>query len=109
MRYNNNYQSPSNWHVWLYEADPTYGADGVLYPQINGYVEMDYWPIFNVSQGSHFKTQSAFINDTWRVSDNCHAHARPPLRQERRPELGRPGRRRRLAAVAPAGGTVGDQ
>ena len=70
MRYNNNYQSPSNWHVWLYEADPTYGADGVLYPQINGYVEMDYWPIFNVSQGSHFKTQSAFINDTWRLSNN---------------------------------------
>ena len=70
MRLNNNYQSPSNWHVWLYEADPTYGPDGRLYPQINGYVEMDYWPIFNVSQGSHFKTNSVFVNDTWRVTDN---------------------------------------
>lgn len=70
MRNNNNYQSPSNWHVWLYEADPTYGPDGRLYPQINGYVEMDYWPIFNVSQGSHFKTNSLFVNDTWRVTNN---------------------------------------
>ncbi|MEW6335926.1 MAG: TonB-dependent receptor [Acidobacteriota bacterium] len=69
MRFNNNYQSPSNWHIWLYEAGPTYGEDGILYPQINGYVEMDFWPIFQESQGNHFQTKSVFLNDTWRVSD----------------------------------------
>ena len=36
---------------------------------INGYVEMDYWPIFNLSEGTNFKTNSVFVNDTWRLSN----------------------------------------
>jgi outer membrane receptor protein involved in Fe transport len=69
IRLNNNYQSPSNYHVYLYEADPSYGPNGQLYPMIFGYVEMDYWPIFRLSRGTNFKTNSLFVNDTWRLSD----------------------------------------
>ena len=74
IRLNNNYQSPSNFHFFIYDAGPTYGPDGVLYPQINGYVEMDYWPIFQLSQGTNFKTNSVFVNDTWRISDHLTAN-----------------------------------
>jgi outer membrane receptor protein involved in Fe transport len=69
IRLNNNYQSPSNFHFYLYEADPSYGSDGQLYPMIFGYVEMDYWPIFDLSEGTNFKTNSVFVNDTWRLSN----------------------------------------
>jgi outer membrane receptor protein involved in Fe transport len=74
MRYNNNYQSPSNFHIFLYEADPSYGPNGQLYPMIFGYVEMDYWPIFRLSQGTNFRTNSLFVNDTWRISDHLTAN-----------------------------------
>ncbi len=74
IRLNNNYQSPSNFHFFIYDADPSYGPNGQLYPMINGYVEMDYWPIFNLSEGTNFKTNSLFVNDTWRISDHVTAN-----------------------------------
>jgi len=67
IRISNNYQSPSNFFVWNYN-DPTYGADGTFYPVFTGGEDLDYWPIFLASLGTDFTTNSAYANDTWRLS-----------------------------------------
>ena len=67
MRLSNNYQTPSNFRNYIYEG-PAYGPDGTFYPVVGSYAEIDYWPIFNLSAGTNYKTNSAYVNDTWRVS-----------------------------------------
>ena len=67
VRVSNNYQSPSNFFVWNYST-PTYGPDGVFYPVFTGGEDLDYWPIFLASLGTDFTTNSAYVNDTWRLS-----------------------------------------
>jgi outer membrane receptor protein involved in Fe transport len=67
VRLSNNYQSPSNFFIWNYN-DPTYGPDGTFYPVFTGGEDLDYWPIFVASLGTSFKTDSAYVNDTWRLS-----------------------------------------
>jgi hypothetical protein len=66
MRLSNNYQTPSNFRVYIYEG-PAY-LDGTFYPVVGDYAEIDYWPIFNLSRGTNYKTNSAYVNDTWRLS-----------------------------------------
>ncbi len=41
-----------------------------VYPVFEpGLLELDYWPVLQKSQGSDLRTQSAFLNDQWRLSD----------------------------------------
>jgi len=66
MRLSNNYQEPSNHRLYIYDG-PAY-LDGVFYPIMGDYVEIDYHPIFNLSGGTNYKTNSVYANDTWRLS-----------------------------------------
>jgi hypothetical protein len=77
----NNYQSPSNHMFYLYspynidpDLGPTTGFDpqGNFYPTFEPevYMEMDFWPILQVSRGGEYTTDSLFVNDTWRLNEN---------------------------------------
>ncbi|HSO24117.1 MAG TPA: TonB-dependent receptor [Chondromyces sp.] len=66
MRLSNNYQTPSNFRIYIYDG-PAY-LNGTFYPVFGEYAEVDYWPIFNLSAGTEYKTNSAYVNDTWRLS-----------------------------------------
>jgi len=47
------------------------GTSAKYYPVIlpgDSYIE--YYPMFELSQGTHFKTQSAFVNDVWRLGNH---------------------------------------
>ncbi|MGV8041681.1 MAG: TonB-dependent receptor domain-containing protein [Thermoanaerobaculaceae bacterium] len=70
IRKANNFQSGSNY--FLYTDDTLVGPNNQLYPVItpesSSYWE--YWPIFNFSKGTDFKTQSIFLNDKWRLNNN---------------------------------------
>jgi len=61
-----NFQSPSEFFIFNYSL-PTYGPDGELYPVFAGYNEIDYYPILVLGQETDFTTNSAFVNDTWRL------------------------------------------
>ncbi len=78
MRTSNNYQSGSSWFLY---ADSEVGLPGTM-PTLTGgtpypvfipdsgssYV---FWaPIFQLSQGNDFKTESLFVNDKWRLNNN---------------------------------------
>jgi len=67
QRLSNNYQTPSGFRNYIYEG-PAYDDAGVFYPVVGSYAEIDYWPIFNLSAGTNYKTNSIYANDTWRVS-----------------------------------------
>jgi len=69
QRLSNNYQTPSNYRVYIYEG-PAYDTAGVFYPVFGSYNEIDYWPIFNLSGGTNYKTNSVYANDTWRFGSN---------------------------------------
>jgi outer membrane receptor for ferrienterochelin and colicin len=69
IRKANNYQSPSNFFIWNYNA-PAYSPDGTFYPVFTTGEDLDYWPIFLTSAGTDFTTNSAYVNDTWRVNNN---------------------------------------
>jgi len=46
------------------------GTDAEYYPVIlPGESVIEYYPIFELSKGTHFKTNSAFVNDVWRLSN----------------------------------------
>jgi outer membrane receptor protein involved in Fe transport len=66
-RLSNNYQSGSNYILYTFGASVVQGQN--IYPVIPAGTELDYWPILQASQGSDLKTQSAFINDAWRLND----------------------------------------
>lgn len=47
------------------------GTTAKYYPVIlPGESFIEYYPIFEMSKGSHFKTRSAFANDVWRLSNS---------------------------------------
>ena len=46
----------------------SFALDGVFYPIMGDYVEIDYHPIFSLSGGTNYKTNSVYANDTWRLS-----------------------------------------
>lgn len=74
----NNYQYGSNWLFWpttylVTDADEPV-LDPVLHQPIpivygDGSTDMSIWPIFNLSQGTKFTTNSVFLNDKWRLSN----------------------------------------
>jgi len=69
----NNYQSGSNYFLWANEVIlQGTGRDTKFYPVIlgDGNAYLEWWPIFKLSKGSHFKTNSAFVNDVWRLNNN---------------------------------------
>jgi hypothetical protein len=67
LRQSNNYQTPSNYRIYIYDG-PAYDDAGVFYPVFGAYNEIDYWPILNLSAGSEYKTNSVYANDTWRLN-----------------------------------------
>jgi hypothetical protein len=71
MYKSNNWQSGSG-----YSAGPSAvnivgtGTSAKYYPVfVPGESGLEYFPIFQMSAGSHFKTQSAFVNDAWRLGN----------------------------------------
>lgn len=62
-----NHQSPTGFQIW---GDTTLLRDGVLYPVITpGVAWVQWFPIFNPSQGATFETTSVFVNDVWQLND----------------------------------------
>ncbi len=74
----NNWQSGSSY--FIDPEDVLISGSGLstkFYPVLIGSVPLDerasyveYWPIFQISKGNDFRTQSAFVNDVWRVNNN---------------------------------------
>jgi hypothetical protein len=72
LRKSNNWQSGTSYFL---DADEVIivgtGTSAKYYPVIvPGSSYMGYWPISEMSQGTHFRTQSAFVNDAWRLNNN---------------------------------------
>lgn len=72
IRTSNNYQSATNF---IFGADDSLFVNNVVYPVIFSQAEgggsyLAYYPILATSLGTHFKTNSVFVNDRWRLSDN---------------------------------------
>jgi outer membrane receptor protein involved in Fe transport len=70
----NNYQSGSNYAVYIYnEAVATNCINGVCHPAIQGPSAADagdgdlikWSPILQLTQGTNFKTDSIYLNDKW--------------------------------------------
>ena len=68
-RFANNYQSGSNFSVYTY-TPPEFEADGTFRPIIAFGDILQWVPIFRLSQGSDFVTESFFINDKWDMNPN---------------------------------------
>ncbi len=66
QRLSNNWQSGSSW--LLYPTSVQYSGGG-LYPVIDTSSYLVYAPIPEASQGSDIRTNSLFVNDTWRLND----------------------------------------
>jgi outer membrane receptor for ferrienterochelin and colicin len=66
QRFANNFQSGSSYRV-LATRTIVRGAD--IFPVFDGNTIIRWTPVFESSEGSHFKTHSAFLNDTWRLSE----------------------------------------
>jgi outer membrane receptor protein involved in Fe transport len=65
----NNHQSGSDWHIW---STGHIIRGNEVYPRIrSGYSTwLIYWPIEQLSQGNNFRTDSAFVNDRWRLNNH---------------------------------------
>jgi outer membrane receptor for ferrienterochelin and colicin len=68
IRKANNHQSGSGYRI---TNAPAILRDGVLYPQFatTFSTRIQWNPIFLESQGSDFRTHSAFVNDSWRIGN----------------------------------------
>ncbi|HEY0372131.1 MAG TPA: TonB-dependent receptor, partial [Thermoanaerobaculia bacterium] len=64
-RFANNYQSGSNFDVYIYSTAPEYDADGTFRPIISAGDVLRWVPIETLSQGSDFITDSLYLNDKW--------------------------------------------
>ncbi len=69
-RFSNNYQSGSNFDVYVYGMSPEYEDDGTFRPIISFGDLIQYVPILVLSQGSDFVTESVYINDKWDLNPN---------------------------------------
>ena len=69
QRIEDKYQSGSNY-IFMSFASPIVKNGGV-YPVIDlgGTAELDWMPLFAVTQGSDVRTRSVYLNDAWRASD----------------------------------------
>lgn len=75
----NNHQSGSGWIYWPTEYLTDDGGNFVLDPVLNqpipvvygdGSSDFTYWAMLNSSKGTNLVTQSAYLNDKWRLSNN---------------------------------------
>ncbi|HTS03406.1 MAG TPA: carboxypeptidase regulatory-like domain-containing protein [Thermoanaerobaculia bacterium] len=66
-RMSNNYQSGSSWLLY---ATGVKQVNGNLYPVIDANSYLLYAPIPALSQGSNLQTQSVFVNDVWKLTNN---------------------------------------
>jgi outer membrane receptor for ferrienterochelin and colicin len=67
IRVADNYQSPTSFQIW---GDTTILRDGELFPVFTpGVAWVQWFPIFNPSQGTDFKTNSVFVNDRWQLNN----------------------------------------
>lgn len=64
-RFSNNYQSGSNFDLYIYGMSPEFEADGTFRPIISAGDILQWVPIQVLSQGSDFLTESLFVNDKW--------------------------------------------
>jgi hypothetical protein len=64
LRLSNNYQSGSSW---FFSATSVTQVGANLYPVVDANSYLEYYPIPKVSQGSDLQTQSAFVNDNWKL------------------------------------------
>ena len=70
QRLSNNYQSGSNYVLYTFGSGRSVFQGQNVYPVFEpGLTELDYWPVLQASQGSNLRTQSAFVNDSWRLND----------------------------------------
>ncbi|MEO6486913.1 MAG: TonB-dependent receptor, partial [Thermoanaerobaculia bacterium] len=67
-RFANNYQSGSNFDVYVYSTAPEFEANGTFRPIISAGDVLRYVPITVLSQGSDFVTNSIYLNDKWDLS-----------------------------------------
>jgi outer membrane receptor protein involved in Fe transport len=67
QRKSNNYQSGSNFTLYTPSASIVKGTS--IYPVIDAPAYVVYWPILQLSQGNDLRTQSVFLNDTWRLNN----------------------------------------
>ncbi|MEM7583683.1 MAG: TonB-dependent receptor [Acidobacteriota bacterium] len=64
-----NHQSPTGFQIW---TDTTIQREGAaeLFPVITpGVAWVQWWPIFNPTEGADFTTNSIFLNDNWQLND----------------------------------------
>ena len=64
-RFANNYQSGSNFDVYVYSTSPEYEADGTFRPILSAGDILRWVPITVLSKGSDFQTNSLYVNDKW--------------------------------------------
>ena len=67
QRLSNNYQSGSNYVA--YSPYPSIVRGTSIYPVFDANTYVVYWPILQLSKGNDLRTKSAFLNDTWRLSN----------------------------------------
>jgi outer membrane receptor for ferrienterochelin and colicin len=68
QRKSNNYQSGSNYSVYVWGGVIKKGQD--VFPVIDNSSYLVYWPILQQAEKSDVRTSSLFVNDTWRLSNN---------------------------------------
>jgi len=61
----NNYQSGSNFDIYVYATSPEFEDDGTFRPILNTGDVLRWVPIETLSQGSDFITKSFYLNDKW--------------------------------------------
>jgi len=67
IRVSDNHQSPTGFQIW---GDTTILRNGELFPVFSpGVAWVQWFPIFNPSQGTDFNTNSVFANDRWQLND----------------------------------------
>jgi hypothetical protein len=66
QRRGDNHQSGSDFHIW---TTTSFIEDDEVFPLAagNGSTWIINWPIRQASQGTNFRTHSAYVNDSWRA------------------------------------------
>ncbi len=68
QRIANNYQSGSNFEVYVYDHPVCNGTD--CFPYITAGDFIQYTPIPTLTKGSNFKTNSLYVNDKWNLNNH---------------------------------------
>ena len=71
QRISNNYQSGSNFGLYTFGVQtPVTSASDTFHPVITPGDFIVYYPIFQLSSGSDFKTKSVYANDKWDLNSH---------------------------------------